>query len=186
VSEGDHQTPEEMLAHVGPGGPVDAVRRWSELVLVDGDLREAWPLMDEPLRLVTAQAWLWANRTHVAVTPFDCDEVAASLASLSFDHPLWPAFEETQLGEFREAWRDFNHSDWGAASRPRLIAPDYELVLFMHTGGEVLTLETETLMPSLPFVVRSTPNGWLVAAFSDQLPEPGWPPSAPRSPLIAS
>jgi hypothetical protein len=173
-----------MLAHYGPGGPVEAIHRWSDLVLVDGNLRAAWPLMDERLRLVTVQAWLWANRAHPAVTPFDRDEVADSLAGLAFDHELWPTFEQTQLDEFRDEWRDFNHSDWGAASRPRPIAPDLELVLFIRTGGEALMVETPTEMPALPFLMRSTPTGWLIAAFSDQLPEPGWPPSAPRSAVI--
>src|SRR4051812_28934856 len=102
-----------MAAHYGPAGPVKAAGTFTRLILEDGDLRGAWPLMDPVLRLVAAQAWLWANRTHPSVAPYDRDEAAAALADLSFDHALWPAFEDTQLAEFRRDWAGFNHTDWG-------------------------------------------------------------------------
>lgn len=180
----DEQSIEEMGAHFGPEGPVSAANDWMELAL-SGSLRQAWPRTDEALRLVLAQAWLWANQDHPAVSPYDLEEAARSLAGLSFDHELWDAFAETQTTEFHDTWPDFNHEDWGAASRPRPVPPDCEIVLYMRTGGQPLRIERETLVEgAITILMRATSDGWLVRGFSDQPPQPGWPPDAPRSNLI--
>jgi hypothetical protein len=170
------QNLDELAAHYGPRGPVAAANEWMTLVL-SGNLRAVWPRTDATLRLALAQAWLWANREHPDVASYDLDDVARSLAGLTFDHDLWAAFEETQTREFRDAWPDFNHDDWGAASRPRPVPPDCEIVFYMRTGGEALTVTQETLVENpIILLMRSTPDGWLVRGFSDQQPKPGWPP----------
>jgi hypothetical protein len=178
------QRDQELAAHFGPDGPVAAAGTWLALVLA-GNLREAWPKTDPNLRVVLAQAWLWANREHPEVTPYERDDAAASLAGLTFDHDLWLPFEETQLGEIRGWAGDFNLKDWGAASHPRLVPPDRELVMFIRTGGEVLTFEEPTFVEgALTMLMRHAPSGWLVAGFSDEAPEPGWPPKAPDSWIV--
>jgi hypothetical protein len=182
--EYDEQTPGEMAAHYSPGGPVSAANDWISLVL-SGDLRSAWSRTDETLRLVLVQAWLWANRVHPSVKPFDLEAAAASLSGLTFSHVLWSDFEQTQVDEFRQAWPNFNHEDWGATSRPRPVPPDCEIVLYVRTDGEVLHIEQETLVENpVVVLVRSTSDGWLVRGFSDVPPQPGWPPSASSSNLI--
>jgi hypothetical protein len=182
--EYDEQTPGEMAAHYSPGGPVTAANDWISLVL-SGDLRSAWFRTDERLRLVLVQAWLWANREHPSVAPFDLEEAAASLSGLTFSHDLWSDFEQTQLDEFRQAWPDFNHEDWGAASRPRPVPPDCEIVLYVRTSGEALLFTEETLIDEpIVLLMRTTTDGWLVRGFSDEPPQPGWPPTAPSSNLI--
>ncbi len=69
------QGPEELQAHYGPDGPVAAAVAWLEIV-ISSDLMDVWPRTDPQLRLVLAQAWLWANRDHPDVAPYDRDEAA--------------------------------------------------------------------------------------------------------------
>jgi hypothetical protein len=183
VADYEEQSPEELAIHYGPGGPVAAVYEWVELIHA-GDLRAAWPKTDPTLRLVLAQAWLWANRGHATVIPYDREEAAESLAGTRFDHDLWPAFEETQIGEFAEQWPDFPSDEWGAASRPRPVPPDSEVVMFMRTGGEVIQITEPTLMETFPFLMRLADGEWLVESFSSERPKPGWPPEAPRPSII--
>jgi hypothetical protein len=170
------QSQEELDAHFGPSGPVTAAADWLYLV-TSGDLRQAWPRTDPTLRLVLAQAWLWANRSHVLVRPYDIEEAAPRLAGLTFDHELWPHFEETQVGEFAENFGDYDRSRWGAGSRPRPIPPDYEIVKFFDTDGQVLHFDEPTFIEGgIKLLVRSTPEGWVVAGFGEEPPVPGWPP----------
>ena len=104
---------------------------------------------------------------------------------MGFDHDLWPGFEEDSDTESREAWPTFNHDDWGAASRPRPVPPDCEIVLFMHTGGERLQIAQATLVENpIILLMRSTSEGWLVRGFADHPPQPGWPPETPISSVI--
>jgi hypothetical protein len=142
----EHQTSEELQSHYGPGGPVAAAHAFTTAVFERRDLREAWRLVDPDFRLVLAQAWLWANRTHPIVLPHDREEAAEALAEAQPSHELWDAFEATQLDELDENYPDFDHTTWGAARRPRPVAPDMEIVLSLDTGGEVITVETPTLV----------------------------------------
>lgn len=170
------QSVEEIEAHFGPDGPVAASTKWITLVQ-SGDLQSAWSLTDPHLRLIRAQAWLWANRDHPMIAPYDRDDAATRLSGLAFDHPLWEAFEETQIGEFHEAWPDFDLESWGVASRPRPVPPDLEVVVYMRTGGEVQVIAEPSVLPARSFLLRSTPDGWLMFGFNSTDPgEPGWPP----------
>jgi hypothetical protein len=178
------QSEEELEAHYGPSGPVAAAVDFLALI-AERDLRAAWPKIDPNLRLCLTQAWLYANRSHPVVANYDGEQVAGALADLSFDHELWLPFEETQLRELREWMGDFHPSTWGAASRPRPIGADTELVKFFPTGGEVLLIETPTLLENgLALLMRRTPDGWLFAATSAVEPTPGWPPDVPRPSIV--
>lgn len=59
---------------------------------------------------------------------------------------------------------------WGPLSRPRVIAPDYELVVYAYTGVESITLEGPTALLALKFLLHLTPAGWRLAGFDERLP----------------
>jgi hypothetical protein len=173
----DQQTPEELAAHYGHGGPVEMANAYMYGILELGDYAAVWPLCDDNLRLVAAQSWLWANREHPVVARYDRDAAAAGLANDGPAHPLWEAFAVTTLDEHREAWAGVNLTTIGAASRPRPIGTDLELLIFLDTGGEAIVVQEPTLIDNaILFIMRSTPTGWRVAAIGDRLYEPGWPP----------
>src|SRR5438552_969394 len=128
----DFQTEAELAAHYGPDGPVAGALAWLEAIFND-DLLAAWRVTDPNLRLVLAQAFLWANREHPHTAGYDLGETARTLASLDADHDLWPSFVQTQLREFHEAFDEFFSVPYGAGSRPRPVGIDYEIVKFVHT-----------------------------------------------------
>jgi hypothetical protein len=180
MDDEEHQSQEELDAHYGPDGPVYAATRWIELVQ-NGELERAWPLTDARLRLVLVQAWLWANRSHPFVKDLDLDETARALAERAPIHPLWYRFLESQEDEFEEKWSDFDLDYWGAGSRPRIVAPELELLIYVKTEGEPIVFEEATLVDNArQFLMRSTPEGWLVASLENVLPKPGWPPTTER------
>jgi hypothetical protein len=100
----DEQSLPELASHYGPRGPVAAANEWISLVL-SGNLRAAWPKTDATLRLVLAQAWLWANRERPDVEPFDLDDGAQSLAGLTFDHDLWSCSKRRRPKNFSRRGR---------------------------------------------------------------------------------
>ena len=175
----DFQSAEELAAHYGPEGPVVAASSWLREVLKD-NLIAAWTKTDPNLRLVLAQAFLWANRHHPAVLGYDLDEAAESLAGLTFDHDLWPEFETTQLREFHAAFDDFFSGPYGVASRPRPVGTGMEIVKFVQTPSDQPTVVTEpTAVVGHTFLLRATSGGWLMAGQGvDTPPEPGWPPTS--------
>jgi hypothetical protein len=173
----DRLPPEDALEaalHFSEGGPVAAAQEWLERANA-GDFGGLWGMTDPNLRLVIAQDWIWANRTHPDFESRDIDELARGLA---FDVPsgdLAESFTEIQLGKFQDI--GYVADDWGVASRPRLIAPDYELVLFIDTEGEVLVINKPTFLETdLSLLMHSVEGRWLVGGFTDQIPRPGWPP----------
>ena len=178
MGDDDFQTIDEIASHVGPEGSVAAAREWLERISVD-DLHGVWTRTDPNLRLVFAQAFLWANRTHPSVVGLDLDETAEALASLRFDHDLWPSFGATQLGEFHSVFDDFFSGGYGVASRPRPVGVDLEIVKFVKSDSDEMTWVTEpTLVEAHIFLLRWTRDGWMVAGQGvDSPPEPGWPPT---------
>jgi hypothetical protein len=180
----DWQTEEEIEAHVGPGGPVQPAREWLT-DMVAGDVAAAWPKTDPTYRLVHAQAWIWANRTHPMVEPFDRDTLAAALASSSSSHPLWPNFAQSVHEEIRERYGDFTNETYGAASRPRPVGPDFEMVkLIKVEEGTPLAFTGPTLVRGAVLLMHRTEDGWLVAGLGTDAPGiPGWPPTPGREAL---
>jgi hypothetical protein len=155
---------------------VAAAQRWLQCAN-DGDFSALWRLTDPNLRLVFAQDWIWANRTHPNIAPLDRDDQAAQLALEEPQGALAVEFSAIQLAKFRDIGYDTDA--WGAASRPRPVAPDHELVLFIDTGGEVVVYDEPTLIePSLSLLMHSNGDRWLVAGFTENIPRPGWPPDS--------
>lgn len=170
----DHQTPDEMLAHLE--GPVAAVWAWLA-ALTEDDWARAWRLSDDTFRLVRAQAWLWNNRDDPRVAGQDLDELAAALARPNPSHDLWPAFAELEVRAHREAWDRWNLHNMGAGTHPRPVGLDYEVVVLLEAEEPILFTETTLVPDALLFLVHLVDNRWLVAnAGSDRHLVPGWPP----------
>jgi len=166
----------------GPAGPVAATRRWITAVMHEGDWEAAWLLTDDLLRLAHAQAWLWPKRMSPDLAGDDLDELAAELCERGPDHPLWEEFAEMALYTYQQTWQDFDLSRWAVAGRPRPVAPDLEVVLFLRAEDDPIIAVQGGIMVARPFLMRYCEGSWLVAhAGSDQLPVPGWPPEFPSA-----
>jgi hypothetical protein len=139
--------------------------------------------MDDTLRLAVAQYWIYANRRNTQDFPRQAwDTIAQHLSETPLSHTtLADNFSTIMVWWFQQI--PYNPETWGAASRPRPIGIDCELVLFIDTKGEPLSFDEPTLIDTeLILAMRSTPDGWKVAALSDRMPKPGWPPEAGLGP----
>lgn len=171
----DLQTVEEIQAHFE--GPVATVFAWVEAVAA-GDWRAVWRLSDDSFRLVRAQAWLWNNRHHAEIDGEDLDQLAAGLAVEDPEGELWEVFARLELAQFQAAWADWDLTNLGAASRPRPVGLDYEVVLLMRAGADPILITAPTPVTALRFLTHLVNERWLVAnAGSDERLEPGWPPT---------
>ena len=154
-----------------PPTPQEVAATWVEAVMDQGDLRKAWPLTDDILRLVLAQDWIWAHRHHPWVGHgSDWDGLAQALAECPSSHPLWERFAADRVRRWREFWRGFSSRTWSVRDEPEPLGVGLEVVTFVETGGPPL--------PARRFAMRDTPEGWLVAGLDGTaLFRPGWPPS---------
>lgn len=173
------QSYDELMVHYGDAGPVAAAMDWIQLAVREERWRDAWPFMADALRLAGVQDWLCRNRERPDVARCDLEEAAAALACEQPRHSLWEPFETTQRQMVRESWPD-GFDGWGAASRPRAVGLEHELVVFVRVDrpGEPMVFEQPTLVDDARvFTMCHTKTGWLVASLTDRLPEPGWPPT---------
>ena len=179
----DRQTPAEIAAQLADDGPVMTAFRWLEMVIHEDDFRAIWRGLDADFRLVIAQAWLWANRDHPDVVGYDLEGAGHVLASIDEQHDLRDAFASAQLGEFRAAWTFVDTTMLGGASRPRIVAPDYEAVILAPTEGVPIYADTPTeIADALRFLMHCSHGRWLVAGFqTDDIPNPTWPPRPPAA-----
>ena len=84
-----------------------AAQDWVHLVQ-RGRMKKIWEELEQNLRLVLAQAWIYANRNHPNLSGLDQDSLAAELARPRPRHRLVRAFFATQLAEFQDAYRTYN------------------------------------------------------------------------------
>jgi hypothetical protein len=159
----DFQTPEELQSHYGEEGPVAAALEWMRLVVEEGDLRAAWPLTDPPFRWRQAMRWVGANVQHPALAGRDLKALVDELASESPDDDLFDAFSDNYIDAMREATANYpaRVSDWSAASKPRLIAPDYEKVLLAPTSHDAVLEDTQ--IEAKEMVMHFLDGRWLYA-----------------------
>lgn len=174
--------PEEavrMGSHYGPGGPVEAVFAWLELVK-DGDFAIAWSRMDANLRLCRAQAWLWNNRNDTDVAAVDMEVEAERMAAVPSTSSLWSSFAITELDQLHQTWphrfKALTEGRLGAGSATRVLGPDLEIVLLVEGDGQPEVFDKPTMVDAMVFTVRITGDGWKLAAYTDFIPLPGWPP----------
>lgn len=197
-------SPQLELAHYAAGGPVDCAHRWLKALLDDQDFPAFWVATHPTLRLCLAQEHLLrivagdvGDDTEtieliIAERRDDLDFIAGNLASPAgpgFHN--WPAFVDDVLNTYASRWAPIEPDRWGAASRPRLVAPDLELVLLVDTGGEpfIVPAGAEPVdvghLPHLWLLLaHHAKRGWQVAGYSTTaapsgMPEPGWPPVQP-------
>lgn len=171
------QALEVMNAHYGEGSAVEAARDYLTEIQA-GRFDQVWIQTEQTLRLVLAQAWVWNNRNHPNLRARDINALVSSLSSLTSDDPVKVDFWATQQREMQDAFQAFNPETWGAAERPRRFGIDYELVIFMETGGEVLVFNGGMSPPTIPLLLRRVGPTWQMANFRPEYPVPGMPPSS--------
>lgn len=164
------QTRDEVAAHLGPAGPVQAATQWLKALLAERDYRRVWQLTDSAYRRWRAETWVAANASHPLVRSQEPGEIIVELAMVPSPSPMWSAFAETELRQFATAWSDVDLATWGWASRPRPLSPGYEVVLTTpeNVGGK---FEHPTLVGGLQIVMHHTPDGWLAVGPLDSLTE---------------
>lgn len=174
---GIDQTVAEVQAHAD--GPVVEAMAWMEWILA-GDLAYAWPVMDDQLRLATAQAWIHESGNDPSVTCYDRDILARTLSQPGcLEHPLWPRFSRVVLAALLFDLAGWDADQLGFLSRPRPVAPGYEVVV-LGQGSEYRTVDHSQPMVMYPILMHQTEAGWRVArAGADTTPVPGWPPEFP-------
>ncbi|WP_159394046.1 toll/interleukin-1 receptor domain-containing protein [Streptomyces sp. NRRL F-5755] len=174
-----------METHFRDGGPVDTANKFVQAVKKN-KMDRAWNLLTPTLRLVLAQAWVWANKDHPNLAPYNREELAKSLSTIKPTHKLTKDFMATQLGEFKSSFSSIDET-WGAASNPRPIGIDYELVVLSPTGGDIVIFDERTgPIQTSPFLMKQTMGQWRVHSFSPAYPIPGWPPSREEIPAELS
>jgi hypothetical protein len=178
----EQQSIEEMAAHMA--GPVAAVLACLEAIQ-SADFATAWSLMDDEFRLAGAQGWLWVNRAHPLIASEDLDVAAAALAEVPSTHRLWDMFAEIELEEFQQALAYYEPEAYGAASHPRIVDLDYEVVVFvpLEQPGKAMVYDGPTLVSdALVALVHLERGNWRVARIgADQRAVPGWPPQFPEA-----
>jgi len=167
TDEIDIQTAEEIAASVAPGGPVAAVREWLRQQFVEDNTRSALNWLTVDLRRHLATQWLAA----IELKPeFSGPEMFEALVNGTAPAAVWIwycAAVEAAV-EYCEAILE---PGWGVATRPRIIAPGCEMVLFVNAPLGVYVDETE--VPAYEFVLEHGPDGWLISAL------PGPPAECP-------
>jgi hypothetical protein len=158
-----------------PPTPQEVAAAWVEAVMDRGELRAAWPLTDDTLRLVLAQDWIWAHRHHPWVGhDADWDALARALSSPRPDHPLWDRFAEEQLELWQKIWKGLSARTWRPEEDPEVLALDLEIVTFVEPAAEDLGRHAFARR----FALRHTEDGWRMASINgEQMFSPGWPPS---------
>lgn len=167
-----------MNAHLGPGSAAEAAREWLNLLPSQRNMPDIWRRIDPETRLVLAQAWIVANESHHRLADIDRESLADELAKRDPAHHLSRDFFATQWDEFHNAYQSFDDETWGVAERPRHFGVDYEVVIFMDTGGDPLTWEPEMELPAFPLLLRRRAGTWYIAGFEPAIPRPGWPPTS--------
>lgn len=146
----------------------------------EGRVEEGFTLADENWRLCRVQAWLWNNRNLFGSETAELDQLATSLTESHEPKDTWAGFITTEARDFVEAWGQIDPDKWGAASRRRRLARDYDLVILApvgETGGYFVN--TATALPqAMTFIMHNVNGAWLVANhIGSAPPRPGWPPA---------
>jgi GNAT superfamily N-acetyltransferase len=167
--------------HYGDDGPVAAATRLLDAVGA-GSFGKVWALLDSNLRQCRAQAWLWNNRIALeresSGTP---DAMLRELMNGPAPTVLWREFAAVELAQLTDVWGEWLRlaaaGSLGAASRTRMVGPGYEHVLLADTSDGPISVQQPTSMHVLALTLHHDAEGWTIAAYSTELPEPGWPPN---------
>ncbi|MGW9316492.1 hypothetical protein ACWGSB_29595 [Streptomyces albidoflavus] len=146
------QSEAEIQAHID--GPVQAAWEWLLAVVDDQDFETAWDLTAPELRRTRARAWLSANPAE--------EQHVEQLAQGTAPEPLRSRFAAAELSAYAESFGHLDTSQMGAASRPRVIGPDAELVVLAQLGQEPKIFTEPTLVHGLTFLMHLVRGRWLV------------------------
>ncbi|MFH0173298.1 TIR domain-containing protein [Streptomyces cacaoi] len=171
----------EFNSHYGENGPVAAAANWLKS-LQRGKKRTVWAALTRELRLTLAQDWIIANEGHPGLAPYDREELAAELAVKSPNHPLAKHLLKSKLEVLQDHYRKWDIDGWGAASNPRRVGLDYELIVMSPADEGVLIVNDGELRPVYPILMRKVGLDWMIANFTSAYPVPGWPPQAEEIP----
>lgn len=146
----------------------------------EGRVEQGLSLADENWRLCRIQTWLWNNRNLFGSDIGELQRLATSLAERREPQETWDDFVGAEARDFSSTWSSIDPGKWGAASRRRRLARDYDLVILApvgDTGGYFVT--TATALPqAMSFVMHNANGVWLVANhIGSAPPRPGWPPA---------
>jgi hypothetical protein len=166
IMNDEPQTPEELDAHFGPGGPVAVAQRFFEALYRAQSLRAAYKVMTPELRRDRTDAWVELNAAHPDLAKLDREALAERLSEPEPDDPLWPAFEASSLQDFAAGYSFIDPNSYGYASRPRPIGVDQELVLLVKDRNAPRVFDRPTLISGAQFVLEHRDGCWLVAGFS--------------------
>jgi hypothetical protein len=151
------QTEAEIQAHID--GPVQAAWEWLLAVVDDQDFETAWGLTAPELRRTRAHAWLAANLPPASAE----EQIVEQLAHGTAPEPLRSRFAAAELNAYVESFGHLDTSQMGAASRPRVIGPDAELVVLAQMGQKPKVFTEPTLVHGLTFLMHFVQGRWLVA-----------------------
>ncbi|MFF1661391.1 toll/interleukin-1 receptor domain-containing protein [Streptomyces sp. NPDC058258] len=172
----------EFESHFGESGPVTAATNWL-MNVKRGKKREVWKVLTRELRLALTQDWIIANEGHPDFATYSRDELAEELSAKSSRHPLSKHLLRSKLQVLQHHYRRWDIDGWGAASNPRRIGLDYELVVMAAADEGVLITEEGEPLSVYPILMRKVGPGWMVANFTAAYPIPGWPPRAEEIPV---
>lgn len=170
TSEQERQVVDLMLT---PEGPHAWARLWVECMLDRRDLPHAWMITTEGFRRKLAQAFaLDALKIQRQRFPrYIVDEIIHGLTNAR-PSPYWDEFCR-MLPEAMAASLPGLHGDLSVSTKPRPVAPGLELVVFVDTDGESISLPDGVIDAGRHhrlLMQRHADDVWLVANINREWP----------------
>jgi hypothetical protein len=141
---------------------------------------EGVALTDRNWQTCMLQTWLWRTGRDSFADLSQVNTVVDQLLDTREPADLWSNFMADLTRMFVEQWGPLDPDQWGAASRRRRIARDYDLVILAPLAGSSgYFVTTATLIETnMRFVVHHVGPRWLIAHHSGSAPPvTGWPPT---------
>lgn len=154
------QSESEIQAHID--GPVQTAWDWLDAAIGTRDHETLWDLTDPAWKNVRARAWL-SSQAEGARDEAEIAEIAAQLVDGVAPQSLWGRFAASELDYYAQLFGQFDLDRMGAGSRPRVVAPDYEIVVLAQLGTQMVVFTEPTEVFGIDFLMHFTTGRWLVA-----------------------
>lgn len=169
-------------------GQVGVVLRFMKLQQL-GQYESAIHLADENWIQCRVRSWLWNNRNDFGEDVEALEVLAEAMLSQRHSHEEWRNFVDVESRSFMDAWGPLDLAQYGAASRRRRVARDYDLVILapVGTSGGYFVMAATAIPDAMPFLVVRRNGAWLVANHVGTAPPTvGWPPAwwMPSDPAV--
>jgi hypothetical protein len=169
TDEQERQVVDLMLT---PEGPHAWARLWVECMLDNRDLPNAWLITTEGFRRLLTRAYVVdALKLHELFPAYIVDQVIEGLVAGRLS-PYWEGLCEMVPIAVASSL-DGLHSDLSVSTKPRPVAPGLELVVFVDTGGESISLpdgEIDKGRHHRLLMQRHADDVWLVANINQDAP----------------